>query len=288
MKSSVTAVLLVVLMGMSTGCVSQQLYDECRAAYLKSQERVAELEAQVAELNEQIRQLQLQGSAGTETALDLAVERDRLKAALAAARAEITRLRARGTALTPELESALQKFADRHANLASYDPITGAVKFKSDLTFALGSAEISDAARQSLAGLAEIFNSPDAAGYEIRVIGHTDNMPIRRAVTKAKHPTNWHLSVHRAIAVREALEAAGVPAVRMAVAGYGPYRPVVANGPRGAADNRRVEIFLAPMTDAETVAPAADEDAGAASDVLTHPEPATADDSEPARPMPSK
>jgi len=40
----------------------------------------------------------------------------------------------------------------------------------------------------------------------------------------------------------------GVAANRMQVAGYGEYRPVVANGANGAAANRRVEIFLSPMT----------------------------------------
>lgn len=246
MKTSVSAVLLFVLMGMSTGCVSQQLYDQARTAYLKSQERIAELEAQVADLNEQIRQMQLQGEASSV----LVAERDKLAAELAAAQAEIAALRARpvtGNALTPELESALKQFAQRYSHIASFDPVSGAVELKSDLTFALGSAELSAAAGQSLAGLAEILASPDAVKYEIRVVGHTDNVRISRPATRAKHPTNWHLSVHRAIAVRDALEAAGIPAARTSVSGYGEYRPVVANGPRGAAENRRVTIFLAPM-----------------------------------------
>jgi hypothetical protein len=32
------------------------------------------------------------------------------------------------------------------------------------------------------------------------------------------------------------------------VAGWGEYRPIVENGPRGAAQNRRVEVFIRPMT----------------------------------------
>ena len=37
--------------------------------------------------------------------------------------------------------------------------------------------------------------------FDLVVAGHTDDVPIKKAATKAKHPTNWHLSVHRAISV---------------------------------------------------------------------------------------
>jgi hypothetical protein len=64
----------------------------------------------------------------------------------------------------------------------------------------------------------------------------------------AQHPTNMHLSAHRAISVRDALVSDGVTANRMQVAGYGEFRPIVPNGANGAAQNRRVEIFLTPLT----------------------------------------
>ena len=79
------------------------------------------------------------------------------------------------------------------------------------------------------------------------MVGHTDNMPISKPDTRAKHPTNMHLSTHRAISVRDALVADGITANRVQVAGYGEFRPVAENGTRGSATNRRVEIFLTPM-----------------------------------------
>ena len=57
-----------------------------------------------------------------------------------------------------------------------------------------------------------------------------------------------HLSAHRAISVRDALVGDGVSANRMQIAGYGEFRPIVPNGPNGAAANRRVEIYLTPLT----------------------------------------
>ncbi|HAC09936.1 MAG TPA: hypothetical protein DCG14_09815, partial [Phycisphaerales bacterium] len=103
------------------------------------------------------------------------------------------------------------------------------------------------AAKQAIGTLAGILETKDALAFEIRVVGHTDNMPISRPETRAKHPTNMHLSTHRAISVRDALVKDGIAANRVQVAGYGEFRPVAENGKRGSATNRRVEIFLTPM-----------------------------------------
>ena len=88
---------------------------------------------------------------------------------------------------------------------------------------------------------------------EVRVVGHTDNVPIRRSSTAAQHPTNIHLSAHRSISVRDALVGDGIDANRFMVAGYGEFRPIAANGARGSEMNRRVELFLVPMPTVEAV-----------------------------------
>ena len=66
------------------------------------------------------------------------------------------------------------------------------------------------------------------------------------AITANKHPTNMHLSCHRAISVRKELMAMGVPADKMQAAGWGETRPYVPNTSSGnTPQNRRVEIYLA-------------------------------------------
>jgi len=126
----------------------------------------------------------------------------------------------------------------------TFDAEAGMLRFSSDFTFDLGSTDIKDPAARSLRTLAGLLNEDVAMNLEARIVGHTDNVPIRKASTLAKHSTNMHLSVHRAIAVGEALEQAGIDANRIQVAGYGEFRPIVPNGSRGAAQNRRVEIFV--------------------------------------------
>jgi len=128
----------------------------------------------------------------------------------------------------------------------TFDQRSGMLRFSSDFTFASGSAALSANAQTLVQKLATILNTPIAQPFEVKVVGHTDNQPIRRVASQ--HPSNMHLSAHRAISVRDALVGDGVTANRMQVAGYDEFRPIVPNGANGASANRRVEIFLAPLT----------------------------------------
>jgi len=77
---------------------------------------------------------------------------------------------------------------------------------------------------------------------DIRVDGHTDSTPI----DSPRYPTNWELSVARALAVTRYLtESDGVPSGRLMAAGFGEFRPLMPNDTREhRAMNRRVEIHL--------------------------------------------
>jgi chemotaxis protein MotB len=230
-----------------TGCVAQREADDLRTLYRRSQEQIIDLQAQLEEANARIAALQGAGASSAQLQ-ELMSERDRLRAALTDAEA---RLREAGqqTVMLPEpLDSALRQLADQYPDLMSYDAERGMVRFRSDLTFPLGSAEVGPEARTSLNRLAEVLRGPAAEEYEVRIVGHTDAVPVTNPATRQRHPNNWFLSAHRAISVRDVLEQAGVQPVRLGVAGYGQYRPVAPAGPRGESEaNRRVEIYLVQM-----------------------------------------
>lgn len=143
--------------------------------------------------------------------------------------------------LPEELDRKLRAFAARHSGRVWYDRGRGGVSFADDRLFESGSDEVRAAAEALLGELAGIAALAPAEDFEIIVVGHTDDAPISDPVTLAEHPSNWHLSVHRAIAVKNTLVSAGLPEVRLGVMGYGPCRPLGADQAR----NRRVEIFLA-------------------------------------------
>src|SRR6266852_4113720 len=78
----------------------------------------------------------------------------------------------------------------------------------------------------------------------IRIVGHTDNVPISKAAQKV-FPSNWELSVARATNVVHYLQEVGIPPERMIASGRAEYQPVAENDtPEGRKKNRRIEITL--------------------------------------------
>ena len=77
---------------------------------------------------------------------------------------------------------------------------------------------------------------------QIMIEGHTDNVPI----STEKFPSNWELSVARAVNVLKYLiETLGLAPDRVSASGYGEYRPVASNETRGGrAQNRRVVLTV--------------------------------------------
>jgi chemotaxis protein MotB len=151
------------------------------------------------------------------------------------------------------VNEGLRALADANPDIFEYDEKRGMLRFKSDVTFDLGSAKLTAKAESVIAKVASILNTSEARDLEVRVVGHTDNVPIRKSSTAAQHPTNIHLSAHRSISVRDALAKDGVDANRFMVAGYGEFRPIASNSARGNEMNRRVELYLVPMPAVEAV-----------------------------------
>ena len=151
--------------------------------------------------------------------------------------------RVRLGSLDPSTDAALRSLVSQYPNLITYNPDKGMVQFGSDLTFDSGSDVVRAEAKAGLAEFARILRSSSAASYDVRVIGHTDD--VQPARTRDRFPTNRHLSMARAISVARELEGAGVPGRRIETAGWGEYRPAVPNNPSGGTRaNRRVEIYL--------------------------------------------
>ncbi|HZD32041.1 MAG TPA: flagellar motor protein MotB [Candidatus Angelobacter sp.] len=105
--------------------------------------------------------------------------------------------------------------------------------------FDSGQATMLPSALPKLARIAKVLN---AHGFDIRVEGHTDNVPIHNA---AFH-SNWELSTARATQVVSLLvESYDLDPLRVSAAGYGQYHPVASNETaQGRKMNRRVDIVI--------------------------------------------
>jgi chemotaxis protein MotB len=105
-----------------------------------------------------------------------------------------------------------------------------------------GKADLKDKARLTLDRIAPVIKS---LPNEIRIEGHTDDVPINTAEFKS----NWELSVRRATeVVGYLIEKGGLTPKRISAAGYSEYRPVAANDTdANRAMNRRIEIIIVNM-----------------------------------------
>jgi len=114
------------------------------------------------------------------------------------------------------------------------------------ILFDSGRAEIKPRGLEILKRVGDILKGvPDKV---VRIEGHTDNVPIGAAL-RARFPTNWELSTARATVVARFLQdKVGLDPTRLSATGYGEYRSVAPNdSEEGRAQNRRIEIILAPL-----------------------------------------
>jgi chemotaxis protein MotB len=118
--------------------------------------------------------------------------------------------------------------------------------FQSEVLFAQGQAEIAAEGRDQLAklavALADIATKiPKDINWVLQVDGHTDDIPIRAG----RYADNWDLSTERALSVVRFLNQQGLPANRLAAAGYGEFQPLdAADNDDARRKNRRIELKI--------------------------------------------
>ena len=119
--------------------------------------------------------------------------------------------------------------------------------FQSEVLFATGQANISDTGKEQLAEIASALREieeviPKDIPWVLQIEGHTDSDPI------ADNPffrDNWDLSTERALSVVRFLRSEGIPANRLAAAGYGEFQPIDTQNSEAAKQrNRRIELKL--------------------------------------------
>ncbi|GEL75145.1 OmpA/MotB family protein [Myxococcus virescens] len=252
----------------TTGCVSQGKFDakaleaenfakglndekgarEAAEAKVKAlEEKIAELEQEREALNTRLGTAESRLTAG-------AAERRALEeknSQLAALNDEL----ARNTKKLAQAKEELEKRSSEYENLAQslkqeisdgkiqLSELKGkmTVQLKDKILFASGSARVGKEGEEALKKIADALKT--VQGKIIRVEGHTDDVPTGGG----QFPSNWELSLARAMAVVRSLQNAGVDPTFLSAAGYGQYQPIAANdSAENRSLNRRIEIVLAP------------------------------------------
>ena len=253
----------------ATACVSQGKYDELALEAsnldnrLKDEKGAREaLEAKVRQLEEQVATLERDKEVLTAR---LTTSESRLTASAAERYAleqknlELSALNdelAKSTRKLAEAKEALEKKSSEYENLAQslkqeisegkiqLSELQGrmTVQLKDKILFASGSTRVNKEGQEALRKIAEALKT--VQGRIIRVEGHTDDVPMPK---DGPFPSNWELSLARAMAVVRALQDSGVDPTVLSAAGYGQYQPIAPNdAPENRSLNRRIEIVLAP------------------------------------------
>jgi len=165
------------------------------------------------------------------------------EAELARQNAEVARLQGTYEALVDDLESELA------AGQVEIQQLREGlrVNVSDEILFSSGSAMLGT---EGAAVLLKVAGQLGKLPHGIEIEGHTDNIPIRGALTK-RYPSNWELAGARAASVARLFERAGIPQKQLTVVSYASTRPVASNDTEEDRSlNRRIEIRLKPDADA--------------------------------------
>ena len=99
---------------------------------------------------------------------------------------------------------------------------------------------------ETLPTLRRLVATLSRSPFDLRIEGHTDNVPIHNA----EFDSNWELSSARATRMaRIFLDMKTMSADRLSAAGYAEFHPVASNDTaEGRAQNRRVDLVVLPRT----------------------------------------
>jgi chemotaxis protein MotB len=121
------------------------------------------------------------------------------------------------------------------------------VTFTGEVLFAPGQVALRADTLPAVQGVVNEVAAQAEAGHTIEIEGHTDDSAVAGGALRS----NWDVSALRAASLATVVEAAGVPAKRVKVVGYGASLPIAQNRdvdgrpiPENQARNRRVTVVL--------------------------------------------
>ena len=208
-------------------------------ALSRSDEKIRQMEGELKEAKEIREAIRKELSVRDD---EVARLKEQLQEEQSLGKAEIEELRSTYNSLMSELKRQVK---DKEMTIREFEEML-TITFVDRVLFDFGKATITSEGRKVLAKVGEVLR--DAPGMKIRVVGHTDNVPIRREY-RYRFPSNWDLSSARAAAVVQYFQReGGLDPKCLEAVGRSFYEPVASNETEaGRAQNRRVEVIIAPL-----------------------------------------
>jgi chemotaxis protein MotB len=256
----ILAGVVVTAAGLTAGCVTQGTFDEMQAAKNSEiqslQTARGTLETQVQALQSQKAELEREKGSLTEQQTSLERQQADLRRQIDALEKQKAQLESASKQTLNQYDALVKNLTEEvkkgQLQVRQYkDMLT--VDVAEQLLFDSGRADLKESGKAVLKKVGEALK-----GYEdkvIRVVGHTDNVPITKSLQK-RFASNWELSVARATTVVRFLQEVGVPPDRMIASGRAEYQPIGENDSAdGRRKNRRTEITLVDRNAASEATP---------------------------------
>lgn len=243
--------------------VAEKTLTDTRAEADRNAEKVTLLNAQIAALRTQLGELQAVLDAAQEKDAAAKVQVEALGSQLNAALAQVAAEQKRRAALEEEARKKAEaeakdlaryrsEFFGRMSQLlegrAGVRVVGDRFVFSSEVLFQPGAADLAPEGQAQIARVAETFRElaaeiPPEIDWVLEVDGFTDDTQLSGL---GEFRDNWELSQARALSVvRFLIDQQGFAPRRLAAAGFGEFRPVVAGTSDYArAQNRRIELKL--------------------------------------------
>ena len=277
MKKNLLFISLVAGCCIFSSCVSKKDLENCQLEnkelnnkYQTAQEKLADVNAQLAASNARIQGLEeqlkgaktayssLQGSldksltASNQTTVNISKLVDQINESNQYIR-HLVEVKSKSDSLnmvlTNNLTRSLSKEEMKEVDVQVLKGVVD-ISLADNMLYKSGSYEINDRAAETLSKIAKIIK--DYKDYDVLIEGNTDNVPVNASAASMKNiRNNWDLSCLRASSVVQALQNQyGVDPKRLTAGGRGEYNPITANTTEvGKQRNRRTQIIITPKLD---------------------------------------
>ena len=277
MKKNLLFISLVAGCCIFSSCVSKKDLENCQLEnkelnnkYQTAQEKLADVNAQLAASNARIQGLEeqlkgaktayssLQGSldksltASNQTTVNISKLVDQINESNQYIR-HLVEVKSKSNSLNMVLTNNLTRsLSKEEMKEVDVQVLKGVVyiSLADNMLYKSGSYEINDRAAETLSKIAKIIK--DYKDYDVLIEGNTDNVPVNASAASMKNiRNNWDLSCLRASSVVQALQNQyGVDPKRLTAGGRGEYNPITANTTEvGKQRNRRTQIIITPKLD---------------------------------------
>ena len=272
MKKNLLFISLVAGCCIFSSCVSKKDLENCQLEnkelnnkYQTAQEKLADVNAQLAASNARIQGLEeqlkgaktayssLQGSldksltASNQTTVNISKLVDQINESNQYIR-HLVEVKSKSDSLNMVLTNNLTRsLSKEEMKEVDVQVLKGVVyiSLADNMLYKSGSYEINDRAAETLSKIAKIIK--DYKDYDVLIEGNTDNVPVNASAASMKNiRNNWDLSCLRASSVVQALQNQyGVDPKRLTAGGRGEYNPITANTTEvGKQRNRRTQIII--------------------------------------------